>query len=174
MEELGDTGKNPKVLLFRNLQELLLLRPPQSLTQAILQFLAQHGRDQLVTAFSNLDLDPRGRDVEAEALERRGQASTCEGLVSTRVPSISKIIPRKGMTQVSTTERVGNTANSVGPGWDREIELRAVDPEEALVPAVPAAEKVRKMREEAHGECFIANSVTSRLTTIPTFEVSGA
>jgi hypothetical protein len=78
------------------------------------------------------------------------------------------------MTQVSMTERVGNTANSVGPGWDREIELRAVDPEEALVPAVPAAEKVRKMHEEAHGERFIANSVTSQLTTIPTFEVSGA
>lgn len=39
---------------------------------------------------------------------------------------------------------------------------------------VPAAENVREMHEEAHGECFIANSVTSRLTTIPTFEVSGA
>lgn len=37
---------------------------------------------------------------------------------------------------------------------------------------VPEAETVLAMHEEAHGECFIANSVTTQLTTIPTFEVA--
>jgi organic hydroperoxide reductase OsmC/OhrA len=36
----------------------------------------------------------------------------------------------------------------------------------------PGAEAVAAMHEEAHGECYIANSVTTRLTTVPTFEVS--
>lgn len=36
----------------------------------------------------------------------------------------------------------------------------------------PAAETVVAMHEEAHDECYIANSVTTRLTTVPTFEVT--
>jgi len=35
----------------------------------------------------------------------------------------------------------------------------------------PAPETVVAMHEEAHGECYIANSVTTVLTTVPTFEV---
>jgi organic hydroperoxide reductase OsmC/OhrA len=35
---------------------------------------------------------------------------------------------------------------------------------------VPTAEVVRAMHAEAHRECFIANSVTTELTTTPTFE----
>jgi organic hydroperoxide reductase OsmC/OhrA len=38
----------------------------------------------------------------------------------------------------------------------------------------PDAETVVAMHEEAHGECYIANSVTTRLTTVPTFEVTAA
>jgi organic hydroperoxide reductase OsmC/OhrA len=34
------------------------------------------------------------------------------------------------------------------------------------------AETVLAMHEEAHGECYIANSVTTQITTIPTFEVA--
>ena len=37
---------------------------------------------------------------------------------------------------------------------------------------IPATETVVAMHEEAHGQCYIANSVTTRLTTIPTFEVT--
>jgi organic hydroperoxide reductase OsmC/OhrA len=38
-------------------------------------------------------------------------------------------------------------------------------------PAVPSDAVVREMHEQAHRECFIANSVTTQLTTEPTFEV---
>ena len=37
---------------------------------------------------------------------------------------------------------------------------------------VPTPELVREMHAEAHSECFIANSVTTRLTTNPTFEIA--
>jgi organic hydroperoxide reductase OsmC/OhrA len=37
---------------------------------------------------------------------------------------------------------------------------------------VPTSALVREMHAEAHRECFIANSVTTRLTTDPTFEVA--
>jgi organic hydroperoxide reductase OsmC/OhrA len=37
---------------------------------------------------------------------------------------------------------------------------------------VPTPELVREMHEEAHRECFIANSVTTRLETTPTFELA--
>jgi organic hydroperoxide reductase OsmC/OhrA len=36
---------------------------------------------------------------------------------------------------------------------------------------VPTLEAVREMHEEAHQECYLANSVTTRVTTEPTFEV---
>jgi organic hydroperoxide reductase OsmC/OhrA len=36
---------------------------------------------------------------------------------------------------------------------------------------VPSGEAVREMHEEAHHECYLANSVTTLLTTEPTFEV---
>jgi organic hydroperoxide reductase OsmC/OhrA len=39
---------------------------------------------------------------------------------------------------------------------------------------VPAAETVRAMHEEAHAECYIANSVTTQITTVPTFEAVAA
>ncbi|HEX9610987.1 MAG TPA: OsmC family protein [Gemmatimonadales bacterium] len=35
---------------------------------------------------------------------------------------------------------------------------------------VPAAEVVRAMHEQAHAECYIANSVTTHMTTVPTYE----
>jgi organic hydroperoxide reductase OsmC/OhrA len=35
----------------------------------------------------------------------------------------------------------------------------------------PSSAMVSEMHEEAHSECFIANSVITQLTTIPTFEV---
>jgi organic hydroperoxide reductase OsmC/OhrA len=35
---------------------------------------------------------------------------------------------------------------------------------------IPDADTVRAMHEEAHAECYIANSVLTELTTIPTFE----
>jgi organic hydroperoxide reductase OsmC/OhrA len=35
----------------------------------------------------------------------------------------------------------------------------------------PDADTVAAMHEEAHGQCYIANSVITELTTIPTFEV---
>jgi organic hydroperoxide reductase OsmC/OhrA len=38
---------------------------------------------------------------------------------------------------------------------------------------VPTPELVREMHEKAHRECFIANSVTTRLETTPTFELAG-
>lgn len=38
---------------------------------------------------------------------------------------------------------------------------------------VPTPEVVAAMHVAAHGECFIANSVTTRLTTIPTFALAG-
>jgi organic hydroperoxide reductase OsmC/OhrA len=37
----------------------------------------------------------------------------------------------------------------------------------------PTHEAVVAMHEEAHGECYIANSVITRLTTVPTYEVTG-
>ena len=36
---------------------------------------------------------------------------------------------------------------------------------------LPTADVVRQMHEESHHECFIASSVTTELTTVPTFEV---
>jgi organic hydroperoxide reductase OsmC/OhrA len=36
----------------------------------------------------------------------------------------------------------------------------------------PTPELVRDMHSEAHRECFIANSVTTRMTTNPTFEIA--
>jgi organic hydroperoxide reductase OsmC/OhrA len=39
---------------------------------------------------------------------------------------------------------------------------------------LPAAEVVRAMHEAAHAECYIANSVTTELTTVPTFEIAEA
>jgi organic hydroperoxide reductase OsmC/OhrA len=36
---------------------------------------------------------------------------------------------------------------------------------------LPSADELRAMHDQAHHECFIANSVTTQLTTIPTFEV---
>jgi organic hydroperoxide reductase OsmC/OhrA len=36
---------------------------------------------------------------------------------------------------------------------------------------VPSKASVEEMHQQAQEECFIANSVTTRLTTIPTFEV---
>jgi organic hydroperoxide reductase OsmC/OhrA len=36
---------------------------------------------------------------------------------------------------------------------------------------VPSLEVVLEMHEEAHQECYLANSVTTRVTTEPTFEV---
>jgi organic hydroperoxide reductase OsmC/OhrA len=38
-------------------------------------------------------------------------------------------------------------------------------------PALPSDRLVREMHQQAHRECFIANSVTTELTTVPTFEV---
>jgi organic hydroperoxide reductase OsmC/OhrA len=37
---------------------------------------------------------------------------------------------------------------------------------------VPSREAVRAMHEEAHQECYLANSVTTLVTTEPTFEVA--
>ena len=38
-------------------------------------------------------------------------------------------------------------------------------------PKVPGADSVHAMHEQAHAECYIANSVTTRLTTVPTYDV---
>jgi organic hydroperoxide reductase OsmC/OhrA len=35
----------------------------------------------------------------------------------------------------------------------------------------PSLEELRALHHQAHEECFIASSVTTRLTTVPTFEV---
>ena len=40
-----------------------------------------------------------------------------------------------------------------------------------LQPSAPSEQEVRALHEKAHDECFIANSVTTRLTTEPTFAV---
>ncbi|MGH7569009.1 MAG: OsmC family protein [Gemmatimonadales bacterium] len=40
--------------------------------------------------------------------------------------------------------------------------------------AEPTAQDLAAMHEEAHRECFIANSVTTRLSTIPTFAIASA
>jgi organic hydroperoxide reductase OsmC/OhrA len=37
---------------------------------------------------------------------------------------------------------------------------------------VPTPEAVVAMHKEAHDECFIASSVKTRLTTVPTFEIT--
>jgi organic hydroperoxide reductase OsmC/OhrA len=37
---------------------------------------------------------------------------------------------------------------------------------------VPSPEAVREMHEEAHRQCYLANSVTTRLTTTPTFDIA--
>src|SRR6476620_7880188 len=62
---------------------------------------------------------------------------------------------------------------TLGAGADGRLRMTSV----ALRPHVvfvgdppPSSDLVRAMHEEAHHECFIANSVTAELTTNPTFE----
>lgn len=48
-----------------------------------------------------------------------------------------------------------------------EVELH---PHTVVVgPRQPTEQEIHAMHEEAHGECFIANSVKTKLTTVPTF-----
>jgi organic hydroperoxide reductase OsmC/OhrA len=66
---------------------------------------------------------------------------------------------------------------TLGPGPDGRLRMTSV----ALRPhvvflgdQVPSTEMVHAMHAEAHHECFIANSVTTELTTTPTFEIRSA
>ena len=62
------------------------------------------------------------------------------------------------------------TANSRGKLCISAVSLR---PHVVFTAAkVPSLEVVRQMHEEAHQECYLANSVTTRVTTEPTFEVA--
>jgi len=61
--------------------------------------------------------------------------------------------------------------NRGGKLWMATVSLR---PHVVFAPAKPpSAETVREMHEEAHRECYLANSVMTRVTTSPTFEVAG-
>jgi organic hydroperoxide reductase OsmC/OhrA len=53
------------------------------------------------------------------------------------------------------------------------IQTVTLRPHVVFAPAkAPSEEIVRELHEQAHRECFIANSVTTRLTTVPTFDVT--
>lgn len=68
-----------------------------------------------------------------------------------------------------------NATGVMGPGPRGKLCMTAVTlrPHVIFTPGkVPTAEIVAAMHEEAHDECNIANSVTTVLTTVPTFEVT--
>jgi organic hydroperoxide reductase OsmC/OhrA len=61
-------------------------------------------------------------------------------------------------------------ANSRGKLCMTAVDLR---PHAVFTSAkVPSPETVRDMHEEAHQQCYLANSVTTRLTTTPTFDIA--
>jgi hypothetical protein len=68
--ELGATGEDTKVPPPGELQELLLLALPERFSMALLGFISQNGRYQLVAALADFHLDPVDRHVIAQALER--------------------------------------------------------------------------------------------------------
>jgi organic hydroperoxide reductase OsmC/OhrA len=68
-----------------------------------------------------------------------------------------------------------NAVGSLAPGSGGKLCMTSVDLRPHVVftgGKAPTPELVRDMHAEAHRECFIANSVTTRLTTTPTFEIA--
>jgi organic hydroperoxide reductase OsmC/OhrA len=62
---------------------------------------------------------------------------------------------------------------TLAAGGDGKLRMTVVNlrPHVVFTGEKPAtAEQVREMHEEAHEECFLANSVTTRVTTTPSFE----
>lgn len=74
-----------------------------------------------------------------------------------------------------TVRAYSDTAlGTLGRGANGKVCMTAVTlhPHTTFVePKVPGADAVQAMHEQAHAECYIANSVTTRVTTEPTFEV---
>ncbi|HET6797778.1 MAG TPA: OsmC family protein [Gemmatimonadales bacterium] len=63
---------------------------------------------------------------------------------------------------------------TMAAGRDGRLRMTTVTlrPHVTFTPAkLPTADVVREMHEAAHHECFLASSVNTELTTVPTFEV---
>jgi organic hydroperoxide reductase OsmC/OhrA len=63
---------------------------------------------------------------------------------------------------------------TMAAGRDGRLRMTTVTlrPHVTFTPAkLPTEDVVREMHEAAHHECFLASSVTTELTTVPTFEI---
>ena len=68
-----------------------------------------------------------------------------------------------------------NAVGTLAPNSGGKLCMTAVNlrPHSVFTSAnVPSPEAVREMHEEAHQQCYLANSVTTRLTTTPTFDIA--
>lgn len=65
-----------------------------------------------------------------------------------------------------------DAVGTLGPGENGRLCMTAVSlrPHMVFAGAAPSREIVQDMHEQAHHECFLANSVTTRLTVTPTFD----
>ena len=107
--------------------------------------------------------DPTGVDPEEAFIA---------ALASCHMLWFLSIAARKGFcVQSYKDEAVGTLARGAGGKLCMtEVNLR---PHVIFIgEPVPTAEEVRKLHDGAHEECFIANSVTTRLTTVSTFEIA--
>jgi organic hydroperoxide reductase OsmC/OhrA len=72
---------------------------------------------------------------------------------------------------------VDDAVGTLAAGSDGKLRMTAVNLRPHVVfvgEKTPTAELVETMHAEAHEECFIANSVTTKLTTTSTFEVAAS
>jgi organic hydroperoxide reductase OsmC/OhrA len=67
-----------------------------------------------------------------------------------------------------------DATGTLGPGARGKLCITEVTlhPHVVFVGNLPSPERLRELHAEAHEECFIANSVTTRLATSPTFALA--